>query len=155
MDKRYCPLFLLDGAAQSQKHENMRWLCFTLSTVAIMVPDVSMCTPRAGALELRGFPRGKLVGKADALRSLEEKCMELMHTVKLKYLVEREGGWRVTKHWSTRLSLGEQQRVGMARLFHHRCGQHKQSFIWVCCETPNQTYESGIWLPCHRNSLCS
>ena len=46
--------------------------------------------------------------------------MKLMHTVKLKYLVEREGGWRTAKHWSTRLSLGEQQRVGMARLFFHR-----------------------------------
>lgn len=60
------------------------------------------------------------MGLSDALRELEERCMQLMHTVKLKYLVEREGGWRATKHWSTRLSLGEQQRMGMARLFFHR-----------------------------------
>ena len=72
-------------------------------------------------MELAGFPQGKLVGKADALRQLEAQCMQLMQSVKLKYLVEREGGWRACKHWTTRLSLGEQQRVGMARLFFHRC----------------------------------
>jgi hypothetical protein len=52
---------------------------------------------------------------------LEDRCMGLMHDVKLAYLVPREGGWRTVKHWSTVLSLGEQQRMGMARLFFHRC----------------------------------
>jgi ATP-binding cassette subfamily D (ALD) long-chain fatty acid import protein len=37
-----------------------------------------------------------------------------------RYLVEREGGWGTVKEWGEVLSLGEQQRLGMARLFFHR-----------------------------------
>ena len=37
-----------------------------------------------------------------------------------RYLVEREGGWDARKEWGEVLSLGEQQRLGMARLFFHR-----------------------------------
>jgi ABC-type multidrug transport system ATPase subunit len=37
-----------------------------------------------------------------------------------RYLVEREGGWAACKEWGEVLSLGEQQRLGMARLFFHR-----------------------------------
>jgi ABC-type uncharacterized transport system fused permease/ATPase subunit len=44
-----------------------------------------------------------------------------MEVVKLAYLVKREGGWKIAKHWASVLSLGEQQRIGMARLFFHRC----------------------------------
>ena len=36
------------------------------------------------------------------------------------YLLEREGGWDTRKEWGEVLSLGEQQRLGMARLFFHR-----------------------------------
>jgi len=55
------------------------------------------------------------------LKQLHEQCMGIMQQVKLGYLVEREGGWGTAKHWSTTLSLGEQQRMGMGRLFFHRC----------------------------------
>ena len=37
-----------------------------------------------------------------------------------RYLIEREGGWDARKEWGEVLSLGEQQRLGMARLFFHR-----------------------------------
>jgi len=51
---------------------------------------------------------------------LDEELSGLLAMVKLSYLVEREGGWQVTEKWEDRLSLGEQQRLGMARLFFHR-----------------------------------
>lgn len=44
----------------------------------------------------------------------------LMKIVRLQYLVEREGGWDSVQEWGETLSLGEQQRVGMGRLFFHK-----------------------------------
>jgi hypothetical protein len=55
------------------------------------------------------------------LAKLAAQCDGLMAAVKLAYLVPREGGWRTRKEWGTVLSLGEQQRMGMARLFFHKC----------------------------------
>lgn len=60
------------------------------------------------------------------LKQLHEQCMGIMQQVKLGYLVEREGGWGTAKQWSTTLSLGEQQRMGMGRLFFHRCARAAQ-----------------------------
>eukprot|EP00041_Stephanoeca_diplocostata_P038064 m.1474017 g.1474017 ORF g.1474017 m.1474017 type:complete len:256 (-) comp25152_c1_seq33:3346-4113(-) len=46
---------------------------------------------------------------------------ELMRMVKLSHLLERQAqGWGTTANWADVLSLGEQQRLGMARLFYHR-----------------------------------
>lgn len=44
----------------------------------------------------------------------------VMEHVNLAYVVKREGGWAANKNWMDRLSGGEKQRVGMARLFYHR-----------------------------------
>lgn len=52
--------------------------------------------------------------------ALDEALDELMRVVRLQYLIEREGGWDTTKEWGEVLSLGEQQRLGMARLFFHK-----------------------------------
>ena len=43
-----------------------------------------------------------------------------MEVVRLRYLLEREGGLGAAAEWGEVLSLGEQQRLGMARLFYHR-----------------------------------
>ena len=40
--------------------------------------------------------------------------------VGVAYLVEREGGWDAIKRWEDTLSLGEQQRIGLARVLYHR-----------------------------------
>lgn len=74
----------------------------------------------ADALERLGHPRGKIIGKSDVVAKLAALCEDLMSVVKLAYLVAREGGWKTEKAWGTVLSLGEQQRMGMARLFFHR-----------------------------------
>ncbi|CAH9103035.1 unnamed protein product [Cuscuta epithymum] len=44
----------------------------------------------------------------------------ILESVKLIYLLEREGGWDTSQNWEDILSLGEQQRLGMARLFFHK-----------------------------------
>jgi len=43
---------------------------------------------------------------------------ELLSLVGIEYLVDREGGWHSVAKWEDTLSLGEQQRLGMARLFY-------------------------------------
>ena len=59
-------------------------------------------------------------GEAGAQAALDAQLDGLMGVVRLQYLVPREGGWDATKEWGEVLSLGEQQRLGMARLFYHR-----------------------------------
>ena len=51
--------------------------------------------------------------------SLDEELEGLLRKVRLGYLVER-WGWDSTEDWENVLSLGEQQRLGMARLFYHK-----------------------------------
>ncbi|KAF7128970.1 hypothetical protein RHSIM_Rhsim10G0162600 [Rhododendron simsii] len=51
---------------------------------------------------------------------LDERLKAILENVKLLYLLEREGGWDTSQNWEDILSLGEQQRLGMARLFFHK-----------------------------------
>ena len=53
-----------------------------------------------------------------SVAEMDSSLKELMRAVKLEYLVER-WGWEAQTEWGERLSLGEQQRLGMARLFFH------------------------------------
>lgn len=46
-----------------------------------------------------------------------KKAMRLLEIVGIDYLVRRDGGWHVRRKFEDVLSLGEQQRLGMARLF--------------------------------------
>lgn len=54
------------------------------------------------------------------LNELDSQLDKLMSVVRLRYLIEREGGWDAEKKWGEVLSLGEQQRMGMARMFFHK-----------------------------------
>ena len=49
----------------------------------------------------------------------ESRLRQLLAEVDLEYLVDREGGAGAVVDWGAQLSLGEQQRLGMARLFYH------------------------------------
>ncbi|XP_051143944.1 ABC transporter D family member 1-like [Andrographis paniculata] len=51
---------------------------------------------------------------------LDTHLKSILENVKLLYLLEREGKWDTSRNWEDILSLGEQQRLGMARLFFHK-----------------------------------
>lgn len=56
--------------------------------------------------------------RIDYSRPLDARLKSILEDVRLVYLLEREG-WDSTPNWEDVLSLGEQQRLGMARLFFH------------------------------------
>ncbi|KAE8676575.1 ABC transporter D family member 1 [Hibiscus syriacus] len=63
--------------------------------------------------------RGK--NPADTTSILDARLKSILENVRLNYLLEREeGGWDANLNWEDMLSLGEQQRLGMARLFFHK-----------------------------------
>lgn len=52
---------------------------------------------------------------------LDNRLRSVLECVRLVYLLDREKeGWDATPNWEDILSLGEQQRLGMARLFFHK-----------------------------------
>lgn len=72
--------------------------------------------------ELRAL---KLHGKGEKLvdttNILDSYLKTILESVRLSYLLEREEvGWDANLNWEDILSLGEQQRLGMARLFFHK-----------------------------------
>ena len=50
----------------------------------------------------------------------EARLRQLLREVDLESLVDREGSLGSEVNWGEVLSLGEQQRLGMARLFYHK-----------------------------------
>ncbi|KAK9864122.1 hypothetical protein WJX84_012088 [Apatococcus fuscideae] len=50
----------------------------------------------------------------------DKELLELLRKVDLEGLATRDGGLTAVADWDEVLSLGEQQRLGMARLFYHR-----------------------------------
>lgn len=60
-------------------------------------------------------PRSKMIerGVTDA------DLMRILSLLEIDNIVEREGGWDVTREWRDALSGGDKQRIAMARLFYH------------------------------------
>ncbi|XP_077248712.1 ABC transporter D family member 1-like [Tasmannia lanceolata] len=73
-----------------------------------------------GEAELRAFKIFRQGEISDAAHLLDTHLRTILEDVRLIYLLEREAeGWDATPNWEDILSLGEQQRLGMARLFFH------------------------------------
>lgn len=72
----------------------------------------------------------------------EEMLLELLQTVGVAYLAERMDGWDTVTRWEDVLSLGEQQRLGMARLFFHR---PKFGVLDECTSAVSVDVEEGLY----------
>ncbi|GAB4851631.1 ATP-binding cassette sub- D member 1 [Ancistrocladus abbreviatus] len=70
--------------------------------------------------ELRALTMHGGQDTVNATDVLDAQLRNILENVRLIYLLEREGGWDATQNWEDVLSLGEQQRLGMARLFFHK-----------------------------------
>ncbi|KAK7387518.1 hypothetical protein VNO78_28382 [Psophocarpus tetragonolobus] len=64
---------------------------------------------------------GKGEKHPDPRKILDKHLQVILENVRLNYLLERDNnGWDANLNWEDILSLGEQQRLGMARLFFHK-----------------------------------
>ncbi|KAK9726045.1 hypothetical protein RND81_05G186600 [Saponaria officinalis] len=70
--------------------------------------------------EIRAIYRCQGLRPSSATNLLDMQLETILENVKLTYLLEREGGLGANLNWEDVLSLGEQQRLGMARLFFHK-----------------------------------
>ncbi len=82
----------------------------------------------------------------------EEKFMDLMKLVRVPYLVEREGGWDAKAKWEDTLSLGEQQRIGCARLFYH---QPQFAVLDECTSAVSIDVEEALYRAAHERGITS
>lgn len=80
--------------------------------------------------------------KDKALQLLDRRLLSTLQDVRLVYLLEREGGWDTTANWEDMLSLGEQQRLGMARLFFH---QPKYGILDECTNATSVDVEEQLY----------
>ena len=46
--------------------------------------------------------------------------LDVLATVQMDHIVEREGGWDAAREWRETLSGGDQQKIAWARLFYHK-----------------------------------
>ncbi|KAL8234215.1 hypothetical protein R6Q59_020315 [Mikania micrantha] len=74
-----------------------------------------LCYQQAESRALNLYQKGEL-----ETNNLDKHLKTILENVKLSYLYEREGSWDASQNWEDILSLGEQQRLGMARLFFHK-----------------------------------
>jgi len=93
----------------------------------------------------------------DSVREMaEKKCtdqslMDLMESVKLRYLVEqRKNGWDSVEDWADVLSGGEKQRIAMARLFYHR---PHFAILDECTSAVSVDVESFIYTHCRELAI--
>jgi len=72
--------------------------------------------------------------------------MKQLELVKIAYLVERHDGWDTVKDWTNILSLGEQQRLAMARLF---CHSPQFALLDECTSAVSADVEEALYATAH------
>jgi len=50
----------------------------------------------------------------------DNDLLEILATVKMDHVVNREGGWDAAREWRDALSGGDKQKIAWARLFYHK-----------------------------------
>lgn len=78
------------------------------------------------------------------------ELIALLKRVRIDYLVEREGGFDIKKNWDDILSLGEQQRLSMARLFYHR---PKYAILDECTSAVSVDIEKNLYQQCKELNI--
>lgn len=80
----------------------------------------------------------------------EEGLTALLKRVRIDYIIEREGGFDVVKNWDDILSLGEQQRLAMARLFYH---SPKYAILDECTSAVSVDIEKNLYQQCKDQGI--
>lgn len=76
----------------------------------------------------------------------DEKIRELLRMVDIEKIIDREG-LDIVKNWDDILSLGEQQRLSIARLFYH---QPKYAILDECTSAVSVDVEANIYRICRE-----
>ena len=92
------------------------------------------------------------IPKDKRTKEQEEHLLSLMSLVGIQYLVEREGGWDAKAKWEDVLSLGEQQRLGCARLFFH---EPKFAVLDECTSAVSVDVEEKLYRAAHDRGITS
>ena len=91
-----------------------------------------------------------IIPKEKRTKEDEERMAECLKLVGIDFLIEREKGFDTIKKWEDTLSLGEQQRLAMSRLFFH-----KPSFgvLDECTSAVSQDVEEKLYQNANKNGI--
>lgn len=112
-----------------------------------LVPQRVYCVPGSLADQLT-YPIS--IPKASRTAADTARLEKQLDLVQITYLVERHGGWDAAKDWTNILSLGEQQRLAMARLFHH-CPRF--ALLDECTSAVSMDVEESLYAAAHNYGI--
>jgi len=93
------------------------------------------------------------IPKADRTPEQEARMREQLEIAGIDYLVERnkdQGGWDAKVSWEDVLSLGEQQRMGMARMYYHT---PKFAILDECTSAVSADAEQKMYNAAHAKGI--
>ncbi|OWZ14467.1 ABC transporter [Phytophthora megakarya] len=80
----------------------------------------------------------------------DDELLRFLDKVKLRHLVEREGGWDIVMDWTDVLSGGEKQRLAMARLFYHK---PQFAILDECTSAVSVDVEGAMYRYCREQGI--
>ena len=80
----------------------------------------------------------------------EERVREILQEVDLEYLADRDGAMTEEVPWDDVLSLGEKQRLAIARLVHHK---PRFAILDECSSAITSEMEQRLYRICKENEI--